>query len=44
MSLIHSANGNFTEASLFIIYASLFDAVDGLAARLTELISRFGVD
>lgn len=44
MSLIHSANGNFTEASLFIIYASLFDAVDGLAARLTNSSSEFGVE
>lgn len=44
MSLIHSANGNFTEACLFIIYASLFDAVDGLAARLTNSSSEFGVE
>ncbi|HMQ68270.1 MAG TPA: CDP-diacylglycerol--serine O-phosphatidyltransferase [Ignavibacteria bacterium] len=44
MSLIHSANGNFTDASLFIIYASLFDAVDGLAARLTNSSSEFGVE
>ncbi len=44
MSIINSAKGDFTDASLFIIYASLFDAVDGLAARLTKSSSEFGVE
>lgn len=44
MSIINSANGDFTGACLFIIYASLFDAVDGLAARLTNSSSEFGVE
>ncbi|MEO8664968.1 MAG: CDP-diacylglycerol--serine O-phosphatidyltransferase [Ignavibacteria bacterium] len=43
MSLINSAKGDFTDAALFIIYASLFDAVDGFAARLTKSSSEFGV-
>jgi len=44
MSVIYSAKGEFDEAALFIIYASLFDAVDGLAARLTNSASKFGVE
>ncbi|MEO8210535.1 MAG: CDP-diacylglycerol--serine O-phosphatidyltransferase [bacterium] len=44
MSIINAAKGDFTDASLFIIYASLFDAVDGLAARLTNSSSEFGVE
>jgi CDP-diacylglycerol---serine O-phosphatidyltransferase len=44
MSIINAAQGNITDASLFIIYASLFDAVDGLAARLTKSTSEFGVE
>jgi CDP-diacylglycerol--serine O-phosphatidyltransferase len=44
LSIIHSANGDFTIAALFIIYATLFDAVDGLAARLTKSSSEFGVE
>ncbi|MEO6693605.1 MAG: CDP-diacylglycerol--serine O-phosphatidyltransferase [Ignavibacteria bacterium] len=44
MSIIFAAKGDFTNACLFIIYASLFDAVDGLAARLTNSASQFGVE
>ncbi len=44
LSVINSAKGEFTDAALFIIYASLFDAVDGLAARLTKSSSAFGVE
>lgn len=44
MSVINSAKGDYTDACLFIIYASLFDAVDGLAARLTKSSSEFGVE
>lgn len=44
MSIISSSNGDFTGACYFIIYATLFDAVDGLAARLTNSSSRFGVE
>lgn len=44
MSIISSSNGDFAGACYFIIYAALFDAVDGLAARLTNSSSRFGVE
>ncbi|MEO8448086.1 MAG: CDP-diacylglycerol--serine O-phosphatidyltransferase, partial [bacterium] len=44
MSVINAAKGDFTDACLFIVYASLFDAVDGLAARLTKSSSEFGVE
>lgn len=44
MSLVHSSHGDFDNAALFIIYASLFDAVDGIAARLTNSASKFGVE
>lgn len=44
MSIMNSAKGDFTDACLFIIYALLFDAVDGLAARLTKSSSEFGVE
>ncbi len=44
MSIINAAKGDYTQASLLIVYASLFDAVDGLAARLTRSSSEFGVE
>ncbi len=44
MSIISSAQGNYDKAILFIVYAALFDAVDGLAARLTNSASKFGVE
>lgn len=44
MSIINSAKGDFTDAALFIVYASLFDAIDGFAARLTKSSSKFGVE
>ncbi|MBS1515229.1 MAG: CDP-diacylglycerol--serine O-phosphatidyltransferase [Bacteroidetes bacterium] len=44
MSIINSAHGNFDTAIFFIIYSALFDAVDGLAARLTKSASKFGVE
>jgi len=44
MSINNAAKGEFTDACLFIIYASLFDAVDGLAARMTKSSSQFGVE
>jgi len=44
LSIINAAKGEYTDACLFIIYASLFDAVDGLAARLTKSSSQFGVE
>lgn len=44
MSIILASSGDFTGASLFIIYAMLFDAVDGLIARLLNSASEFGVE
>lgn len=44
MSIINAANGDFTSASLFIIYAMLFDAFDGVVARLLNSSSSFGVE
>jgi CDP-diacylglycerol--serine O-phosphatidyltransferase len=44
LSIINSAKGEFDIAALFIVYATLFDAVDGLAARLTNSSSEFGIE
>lgn len=44
MSLVHSANANLEQACLFIIYAALFDALDGIVARFTRTSSKFGVE
>jgi len=44
MSLVHSANANLEQACLFIIYAALFDAFDGIVARFTRTSSKFGVE
>lgn len=44
LSLLNAANGDIHHACLFIIYAALFDGVDGIAARLTNSSSRFGVE
>lgn len=44
MSVIHSANANLEQACLFIIYAALFDALDGIVARFTRMSSKFGVE
>jgi len=43
LSIVHSSNGEFSEAAYFIILAAVFDAVDGLMARLTKSSSAFGV-
>lgn len=44
MSIIHSSNGDITNACMFIIYAGLFDAFDGVVARFTGTSSKFGVE
>jgi len=44
MSILNSAKGDIDDACLFIIYAMLFDAFDGVAARLTKSSSKFGVE
>lgn len=44
MSIINSSQGEYDKAIYFIVYSALFDAVDGLAARLTNSASKFGVE
>lgn len=44
LSIISSTNNNLEQACLFIIYASLFDAFDGVVARFTGTSSKFGVE
>ncbi|MFN4112155.1 MAG: CDP-diacylglycerol--serine O-phosphatidyltransferase [Ignavibacteria bacterium] len=44
LSVINSSEGNFYYASVLIILAGLFDALDGLAARITNSSSEFGVE
>jgi CDP-diacylglycerol--serine O-phosphatidyltransferase len=44
LSIINAANHNMEQACLFVIYASLFDALDGVAARFTRTTSKFGVE
>ncbi|RPI16402.1 MAG: CDP-diacylglycerol--serine O-phosphatidyltransferase [Ignavibacteriae bacterium] len=44
LSIINATNNNLEQACLFIIYASLFDAFDGVVARFTGTSSKFGVE
>lgn len=44
LSIINAEAGNISQACLFIIYAALLDAFDGIAARFTGTSSRFGVE
>ncbi|TRZ66116.1 CDP-diacylglycerol--serine O-phosphatidyltransferase [bacterium] len=44
MSIINASNQMFDEACLFIVYAALFDMIDGVAARITKSSSEFGVE
>jgi CDP-diacylglycerol--serine O-phosphatidyltransferase len=44
LSVINAAGGELNQACLFIIYAALFDAFDGVVARFTGTSSRFGVE
>ncbi|NPV12172.1 MAG: CDP-diacylglycerol--serine O-phosphatidyltransferase [Ignavibacteria bacterium] len=44
LSVINSSEGNFYYASVLIILAGIFDALDGLAARITKSASEFGVE
>jgi CDP-diacylglycerol--serine O-phosphatidyltransferase len=44
LSILNAANNDINQACLFIIYASLFDAFDGVVARFTHTSSRFGVE
>ncbi len=44
LSVVNASTGNIEAACLFIIYAGLFDAFDGVVARFTGTSSRFGVE
>lgn len=44
MSIIHADAMNIEQASLFILYAGLFDMFDGVVARFTGTSSKFGVE
>lgn len=44
LSIVQSSDGKFIEASYFIILAGVFDALDGMMARLTRSSSQFGVE
>lgn len=44
LSVIYATNGDLNNACLFIIYAALFDAFDGVVARFTGTSSKFGVE
>lgn len=44
MSIINASNGLYEQAALFIIYASLFDMLDGIVARILKSSSNFGVE
>ena len=44
MSIVSSTQGNFIVAVYFIILAAVFDALDGIMARITKSSSDFGVE
>jgi CDP-diacylglycerol--serine O-phosphatidyltransferase len=44
LSIVNASNGEIEIACMFIIYAGLFDAFDGVVARFTGTSSRFGVE
>ena len=44
LSIVFASQNEFHIAAIFIIIAAIFDAVDGLVARLIKTSSRFGVE
>lgn len=44
VSIIYSHEHNFHDAAIFIIIGAVFDALDGIMARLTKSSSEFGVE
>ncbi len=44
LSIIWASNANYIFASWLIIFAALFDAFDGIVARMTHSSSQFGVE
>ncbi len=43
-SMVYSRENDFQLAAVFIIIAAIFDALDGIMARLTKSSSQFGVE
>lgn len=44
LSIVYASNLDLKMAAIFIIAASIFDTLDGLAARMVKVASRFGVE
>jgi CDP-diacylglycerol--serine O-phosphatidyltransferase len=44
MSIVNSSNGYYAQACAFIVYAAIFDVLDGLVARILKSSSDFGVE
>jgi CDP-diacylglycerol---serine O-phosphatidyltransferase len=44
MSIVNSSNGYYEQACAFIVYAAIFDVLDGLVARILKSSSDFGVE
>jgi CDP-diacylglycerol--serine O-phosphatidyltransferase len=44
MSIVNSSNGYYEQACAFIVYAAIFDVLDGLVARFLKSSSDFGVE
>jgi len=44
MSIVNSSNGYYDQACAFIVYAAIFDVLDGLVARILKSSSDFGVE
>lgn len=44
LSLIYASQNNFMLAAIFIMAAAIFDALDGIVARLLGTSSKFGVE
>lgn len=44
LSIVHASEGRIELAAWFIIFAGIFDTLDGLMARITRSSSQFGVE
>lgn len=44
LSILHSSHSEIELAAMFIIFAAVFDAFDGIMARITRSSSQFGVE
>lgn len=44
LSIVNTTSENFEIACWFIVYAGIFDVLDGIIARITKSVSDFGVE